>query len=161
MASKTYRTPAQFAREFRRDINRMAGALTAAYHEENHREAKRLLVAETPRASGKLADGYVDLVEGRKASPSTIRNSKKRGIASSIGNSAAHFHAVDWGRRPYKGKRSRGAGGRFKKAGAGRIGGSTDASRGMTKPASEKLQNGARQTRLRARAIKHAESKLK
>lgn len=151
MASKTYRTPAQFAREFRRDVNRMAKALAASYHEQNHREAKRLLIAETPVATGELRESYVDLVEGRSASPSTIRSSKA-GIVSSIGNNAAHFHAVDWGRRRFKGKRSRST---------SRQGGSDQAPRGMTKPASEKLQAGARQIKLRARAIRHAESKLK
>lgn len=151
MASKTYTAAMVKAGQLKRDINRMAGALVASYHEQNHREAKRLLVAETPTATGELASSYVDLVEGRSASPSTIRNSKKRGIASSIGNAAAHFHAVDWGRRPYKGSRRSSA----------RSGGSEGAPRGMTKPTSEKLQNQGRQVKLRARAIKHAESKLK
>lgn len=151
MASKTYRTPAQFATQFRRDINRLSGALVASYHEQNHREARKLLEAETPTATGELRDSYVDLVEGSRASPSTIRNSKA-GIVSAIGSSAAHFHAVDWGRRPYKGKRS---------SSTSRLGGSTEAPRGMTKPASEKLQATGRQNRLRLNAIRFAESKLK
>lgn len=145
MASKTYHSLKHFARDFRRDMRRVSRTLSAAHHEEAHREGRRLLEQHTPVRSGELADSYVDLVEGVESSPSKITGSKE-GIASAVGNEAAHFHAIDFGRRRFDN---------------GRMGGSPKASRGMTKPASEKLTSLSTRSKLQVRAIKAAERRIR
>jgi hypothetical protein len=152
VASKTYKSAAQFASQFKRDLSRMAESLVANYHAENHIEARRKMKSFPVR---RLRDEYVDLVEGKPSTAQGIRRRRVKpdGVVSTIGNRHGAFHAIDFGHKRITYKRH--------KPTFTRMGGSSKVARGMTKPTAEHLLSSSLQTRLRVRAIRKAERTLR
>lgn len=122
-------------------------------HETYYEEAvARTPVAEarTPVAEGELKRSWVQRVGRRKVkntpTRAAIKKSGKRfsevGRYTSIGNSAAHANTIDLGRGVLS---------------TGRVGGSLQAPRGMTRPAREKVEAMADQ--LGSEAVRRVESK--
>lgn len=148
MATKRYRTPRQFSREFVRDIKRLMHNTSDTYLALNLEEAEKELESVAPRDTGTLRRSFRLAIDRKITSNARLA---KTGKAAKVGSLDAKFHAVDAGRKRQF----------YRSGGFSRMGGSPQAPSGMTRPVAARVFSGGRQARLRVRAIRIAESKLR